>query len=595
MPLPANGLEGAQADLGRSLQLFGRLRDGVGIDVAQTDLQRAAATLAASPQAVEGVVTVRPFQEAFLGRGTVASVLLLVVSFVLIIASANVATLLLGRALGRRKEIAVRMALGGSRGRIRLQFLSEATVLAGLGVAFGIAFAWLGVAWFDRFVLAPYVDLWWTEVAVDRQALIFAGCCGLGAAIIAGIAPAIRASDVQLLDAMRADATGASVGRAGGLTGWLVSAQLALSCTLLILTTVLVQAAAVDAGSVAVHDPSTVMTGRLTLGPFDYPDDNAIRAFAREVEAELRSIPGVSGVALATSLPGLSTQTTRVALGASGDSVVVQHRAVSASFFDLVPMDFVEGSPFGSGIDRPEEQGVVVTEELARRLSPSGPAVGLTLEARALGPARVVGVIRHPEKHRASGAPVPLLFRPIERAAPRAFHFAARTTTTSAASEIREALASIDPNLPLERLESLEDAHLEASAIGRRVAGLFTAFGIMAVVITLAGLYGTILTAARRRRKEMGLRHALGASTAQLIMAAAGRPFARHVLGLAAGVGIAVLLAPALRPLARGEALFDPVSFVVVPLLLTVVAGLAVYMPSRRAAAVDPAAELRGE
>ncbi|MEX0912603.1 MAG: ABC transporter permease, partial [Gemmatimonadota bacterium] len=283
IPLEAGGLDDAQATSG-AFQLFGRLLDGMALDVAQTDIQRAARMLDASPQAVERVVTVRPFQEAFLGRGAVASVLLLIVSFVLVIASANVASLLLGRAMSRRKEIAVRMALGGSRGRIRLQFLSEAAVLAALGVGLGVTFTLLGVEWFDQAVLTPYIDLWWTDVAVDSQALVFAACCGLGATLIAGIAPALSASDVSLVDAMRADRTGAIGGRARGFTGWLVAAQLSLSCTLLILTTVLVQAAVEEGYPAAAYDPATVMTGRLSLGAFDYPDDDATRAFARDLE-----------------------------------------------------------------------------------------------------------------------------------------------------------------------------------------------------------------------------------------------------------------------------------------------------------------------
>src|SRR5690606_36222032 len=204
----------------------------------------------------------------------------------------------------------------------------------------------------------------------------------------------------------------------------------------------------------------------------------------------------------------------------------------------------------------------------------------------------IVGVVGTPGSETFAPDNEARLFLPLSWRMPTEFYFVAKGSPTDATGGIRGAIADLDPNLPIQNLGSLHDAQLAASAIGRQVAGLFTVFGFAALLITIVGLYGTIASTARRRRRELGLRRALGGSTIHLVTtAAAGRPWLLSS-GLLTGTGLAALLAPALPPDMTGERLVDPLVFLAIPLTLATLSAVAIYLPSRRAIEADPMQEL---
>ena len=587
----------------------GRLREGVSLDAAAVELAGIGHRItSADPKRNQNIsYTVLPFADQFVDRSgrIMMHTMVLVVSFVLLIAAANVANLLLSRAVVRNKQVAIRMALGGGRSRVVRLLLFEALALAVLGGLGGLALSWIGVGWFDR-ILGPVVNVWWIQFRVDGTALAFTAACVAGATMLAGIVPALQASGVDLQEAIKSESAGTTGFRQGRVSTVLVVGQIMLSCALLIMASLMVRGVtgleATDHG----FEPAGVMTGRVDLEAFDYPDKASQRAFAQEFLNRLNQIPGVAEVAFYSREPGLDANSIPYRLDTDvdweeGSRFAIEQRWVSEEFFDFYRMPLREGRFFSPQDMEAGERVVVVNEAMADRLAPDGSALGLRLFL-GLDPApeegiRIIGVVEDPGVSVRQGDHFAGIYQPFWDTPYRTIRLSIRTQGEMAgtAASVREALGALDPNIPFHEVGTLQEA-LDAAHLPERVfAILFGIFGVAALVLAVVGLYGVIAFSVNRRARELSVRRAVGASPGEILWTTFRDGLFPLGVGLILGLGLAWLIAPLL-----GEALFgsdarDPLVFSLVPLLLASAAALGLWIPSRRASNADPMVALRTE
>jgi predicted permease len=386
----------------------------------------------------------------------------------------------------------------------------------------------------------------------------------------------------------------------------LVAGQLALTCALLLLSGLMVRGVSRLESHERDFEPSGVLTGRVDLESFDYPDEDSRRAFHRSLEERLLALPGVDQVAFTTSLPGVDAGSEYFSLDTDVDvdgrsRPAVEIRWVTRGFFDFTGMTVQEGRLFGVPDRDAGERVVVVNSAMAERLAPDGSAVGLRLFlGRAPAPEdaiRVIGVVDDMGVSVRHGRPFSGIYLPFSDSPWDAVRLAVRTggETTAIATPVRGVVRSLDANLPFHEVSTLEDVLTRAHVAERTFGILFAAFGLAALVLAAVGLYGVIAFSVNRRAREIGVRRALGASPGHILWRTFRDGLTPVGLGLAVGIGLGLLLAPSL-----GEALFgsdprDPVVFGLIPVLLVTVAGLGLWIPSRRASRVDPMSALRSE
>ncbi len=575
------------------VQVVGRLREGTSLEQAKAEVRGLVAAMDETASADSAVVgTVAPFTASFLGTGRTARGLLVLLSFALLIAAANVSNLLLARAVARRKEVAVRRALGGSAADVILNVAGEAAVLAGLGSLGAVALSFAGVAWFRRF-MGPFIHVWWVGFHVDRRVLGFAMIGGVAAALIAGVAPALQSVRTPLTRALQASTT--ETRRSVRFTRVSLALQVALSCALVALTAQVIRAA-IGGVSPEELDGAGVRVARLQPGPFDYPDATARGALVDRVAERLAATPGVTGVAFASQLPGLSAPTEEVvpvSPASPADGVPSQLRRVSPSYFTLFRLERRAGRLLRD--DDEPFTAAVVNQTLAERLGPD--PVGRTIRLPdAPSGLVVVGVVRDAGASvDPRGGAAPAVYLPMGRTPPPAFSLFVRGSDAVTAAAIRGAVADVDPSLPVEDLELLSAALDRSRAVGRRFSTLLGAFGVVATLMALSGLYAVTAFSVSRRRREIGVRRALGASATGIVGTVLRGVALPLVLGLTAGVGLAVLARPVVAAFLAARGGGGVFGLAVVPSLLAGAFLAAALVAARRAARVEPAVAMRPE
>jgi putative ABC transport system permease protein len=353
-------------------------------------------------------------------------------------------------------------------------------------------------------------------------------------------------------------------------------------------------------------EPTGVLTGRVDLEEFDYPDLASRREFANELERRLREIPGAEAVALSTAQAGLDAGSTFFSLSTEVSPDVQQrpateYRRVSEGFFDFYRMPLKDGRIFDVRDRDSGERVVVVNEAMAERLLPGGGVVGAQLflgrAPKAEDGIRIVGVVEDPGVSVREGNPFWGIYLPFWEAPLSTIRLAVRVRgePNQMVPLVREAVAALDPNLPFHEVSTLDEM-LDRAHLAERTFGiLFGVFGVAALILAAVGLYGVIAFSVNRRARELGVRRALGASPSKILWTTFSDGLGPLALGLALGIGLGWLLAPLL-----GEALFgsdprDPLVFGLIPLLLASAAGLGLWIPSKRASKTDPMAALRTE
>ncbi|WP_141326046.1 ABC transporter permease [Myxococcus sp. AB025B] len=604
-------LTGASARSTHGLRVYARLKPGVTLEAARADVAEVAQALAvAYPESNGGYrATLVPLREALLGNVRPALLFLLgAVGLVLLIACANLANLLLARAVSRRGELSVRMALGASRGDILRQLLVESGVLAAMGAGLGVLLAgWL----LDVLVgLSPRDIPGLAGVAIDTRVVAFTCVLGLVTALLFGLLPALQASRENPAASLR------EVGAKGGTRGGgrarhlLIIGETALAVVLLVCGGLLLKGfhrlSDVDPG----FRPDGVLSFELDLPESAYGwASTQNQRFYGELLERLRALPGVqaAGAALGVPLDGRYMVTgmwdaARPEPG-PGQSWGVQVGVITPGYAEALGLRLVSGrwltSADGAGDG---QRAVLISEEAARRYWPGESPLGRTVEMGinfGLGRfgGQVVGVVGDTRNDGLEKASFPQVYVPFSQALYGKMTVVVRTKDAplSLMSQVREEVRALDADLPLGSVRTLEDLMGEALSRPRFYMLVTTGFALLALLLAAVGLSGVIAHAVSHRTREFGIRMALGARGVELMKLVLGQYLRLTLVGLGVGLGLALVVSRLMEGLVYGVAPWDPVTYGAVAVLLVGVALLASYVPARRATRVDPIIALRQE
>ncbi len=588
--------------------VLGRLADGASHAAAQAELTRIAAELEREhPQenAARGA-HVEALAEVVFGdvRATLW-VLVAAVALVLLVASVNVANLLLARAADRAREVTVRTALGASLARLVRQFAAEAAVLVGAGLALGTL---LAVAAVDLLrALAPATLPRADELRLDPIALLVTSGLAALIALALGVLPSLAARRVDLAGALQANARGAAGGRRQRrMRSALVVTELAMATTLTVGATLLIRSLwtlqQVDPG----FDARGVLKAEFQLPASRYPRDfarfpdwPAQQRFATEVLARLAGAPGITAAALATANPMDAGFTSSIRVtgreGEAGAWPEPSVRTVSDGYFATLRVPVRAGRAFEPGDDAAAPPVVLVNESARARFFDGHEPIGARIQL--WGRERtVVGVVGNERiKGLAADAP-PAVYLPLPQApTPSAVLVRTAGDPARAAALVRQAVREVDPALALFGVEPLADTIQGTLAQRRFTMLVLAAFAAAALLLAAVGVHGVLSYAVAQRTREIGIRVALGADLATVRRLVLGDGARLTALGVTIGLGGALALSRAMRSLLFGVEAFDGMTFATVATLLAAVALLASWLPARRAARVEPMEVLRGE
>ncbi len=596
-------------DDSRDFIAMGRLKSNASLAQAQAELSAIAAreakdrpathtgwTVHLRPLTLQVVGTTRPLLWLLLGA----------VTFILLIACANVANLLLCRSAGRRKEIAIRAAIGAGRGRIIRQLLAESTVLSMLGGGLGLA---LG-SWLIRLILAfsppnvPRLE----ETTLDANVLLFTLLLSVGTGVVFGLAPAWQATRVSLAEVLSAGDRSGIAPRQQRAQGLLVVAEVALTVLLLTGAGLMIQSflrlQAVDPG----FQPHRVVAFDVSLFGERYDGDPRLRQFFQEARTRLSKLPGVLSAAAISNLPLGGSENMQfffvegAAVPAGGQGPLAENRRVTPGYFQTLGVKLVRGRDFNDSEASDQPRVCVINETLARAFFPLADPIGKRLKLGNPGADQpwvtVVGVARDVRGYTLEMKPRPEFYVPFGQDTQNEMTFVVRAAPASAASvekAIRSEMKALDPALPLANFHTMDGLLSNAVARPRFTTFLLDLFAGTALMLTLVGLYGVVAYGVSQRTRELGIRTALGAQRLDLLALVITQGMRPALAGLALGVAGAFGLTRFLASQLFEINPTDPVTLTVVSLVLAVVAFLACWVPARRAARVDPMVALRTE
>ena len=588
------------------ISVIGRLRDGVSIASAETEMKGIAARLAAAyPDKNKGhTVSLRTVKEQIVGKAKPALlVLTAAVALVLLIACANVANLLLARGARRERELAVRRALGASRARIVRQLLTEAVLLAAAGTAAGVALAAAADRLIVRFGPPGIPRL--AEAGVDGRVLAATAVIAAATAVLFGLAPALRAAGGSVPSSLRETTPGAGPAHRR-LRDLLVAGEMALALLLLAGAGLLVRSftklVRVDPGFRADH----VLTFDLGLDA-KYEDPASRSAFYRGLLAELDRIPGVraSGAVFCAPLSDSSFSSSFTVRGApvpESDEPSMNLRVVSPDYFSTMRIPLAAGRLFTDADRTGAPRVLILTRSAARRFFPRGNAIGqyLVMGARPIKgdvEGTVVGIVGDTHDRSLAEDPEPAAYFPLDQVGVSGLTVVVQTARRpeSIGAAVRDVVRRADPDLPVVGLTTMEDVVSRSIDAPRFYAFLLAVFSAAALLLAAIGIYGVLSSAVASRTREIGVRIAIGARPRDVVAMVLGGAARLAAIGLGAGLAAALLLTRFLSRILFDVKPFDPPTYAAVSAVLFAVALLAALLPARRAASVDPMAALRQE
>jgi putative ABC transport system permease protein len=582
-------------------RVIGRLQDGVPLERAQTEAGALAKQLeAAYPESNEKVTfNLQPLHDRVVGEirpGLLA--LLGGVAFVLLIACANIANLLLARGSARGRELAVRVALGAARGRVVRQLLTESVLLA---VAGGVAGVLLGSWVVDGLVaIAPASAPRVGEIGLDGTVLGFAVLITLLTGVLFGLAPALQSSRAQITDSLKDGGRGSVSASGRTLRRTLVIAEVALSLMLLtgggLLVQTFLRLQAADLG----FDPHNVLTGLVNPPRTTYDTAAKHVAFYDQVYEKAKALPGVQKAALVSVLPlsGDSDMSFEIEgrppARSPSDTPVTWYRLVTANYFDTIGMPIRRGRGFET---REAAPSVIVNESMAKKYFPGEEALGRRVRFDDKQWFTIVGIVADARVRGAREAARIETFIPFWQFPEPGMNILLKTSGDPAllAAPLKQAVASIDRNVPVQGITTLSEMVGASIEQPRFFAFLSAAFAALALVLAAIGIYGVMAYVVAQRTTEIGVRMALGASQREVFGLVVGDGLKITALGIAIGVGGSLAIARWLTTLLFGVRPGDPATLALTAAVLLVVAAAACYIPARRAARVDPMVALRAE
>ncbi|PYT98392.1 MAG: hypothetical protein DMG38_15720 [Acidobacteria bacterium] len=597
-----------------SILVIGLLKNGVSAAHAQAQLNPIAARLARQfPETNQGFpgAYVMPLQDFYFGHNLVQRmlwVLLGAVGFVLLIACANVSNLLLARGITRQKEIATRMALGASRGRLLQQLLTESLVLAAAGAGFGLMFAHWAVGYLAKLPIFGTPGA--RPVAIDTAVVGFTAGLAVLVTIIFGLLPAWQTSKIDLVSNMKA-AYAASIGSARHqrLRAAFVVAEIMLSVVLLAGAGLMIRTFMNVAHTSGGFQPQGVLTAQLSLSRQRYPSDDNIRSFYEQALERVRALPGVTSADVSTTLP-LEGWEVGMPIRAEAEQNDVAHRfnanvqSISDTYFQTMGIAMVRGRAFNVQDTANSVPVAIVNEHAARRLFKGQDPIGqriwhgpIGLDPKTAGTVEVVGMAADVKDEGLDQPTSDDIYVPFEQAPLRWAYLDVRTTGVASALLLstRAAVAAIDPDQPIEDIATMEQ-RLGNSLSSRRFSmTLLGVFASIALALAAIGIYGVIAYSVAQCTGEFGLRLALGAKPGDLLALVLRNGLKLAIAGSLMGIAGALALTRLMRGIVYGVTATDPLTFALAVFVILAVAAAAVWIPARRAMRVDPMVALRYE
>ena len=624
VPLAMSPLIGSQTSLSLShessltrrdirwLMVKGRLTPGVNLSQAQSDIGTIAKRLEQMyPQTNHDqrvtVQTELQLQAEQAPPNTAMVVMLCLLSLcVLLVACANVTGLLLSRARGRSREVAIRLAIGATRRALIGQLLLESLLLAFLGGLTGVAVAYMGASFFSRIPIPSDLPIVFA-VGVDKRVLLFTLSVSILSTLLFGLTPALRATRPDLVPALKAaDADNAGKRRLWG-RNLIVSGQLAISLVLLVISAVLLQGFRAELTQGPGYRTTSLFLTSFDTQLIHYPEDQT-RRFYKDLLDRTRAAPGIRSAALTSVVPLMGGDS--LAIVPEGDqlphgeqTLSVFDSFVSDQYFDTMGISIVRGRKFFES-DRANTPPVaVVNEQFARHYWPKEDALGKRFHLQsATGPlVQIVGIAKNTKYFWIAEPPLDFVYLPYTQNPRAALTIIAQSDTADAsgiAPVLREVVRGLDADMPVFDARTMHDLYTQrAVKTPNIIAGSVAGLGVMGLVLAIVGLYGLIAYAVSRRTREIGIRMAIGADRGKVIEMVLKQGLMLSLAGLASGLVIG-LLASRLLTSALWIASFDhvsPVLFATVTLLLLLISLAATYVPARRASLVDPIRALREE
>ena len=589
-----------------SFTVVGRLRDGMGVPQAQAAMDALLVQLReefpndydtqlGTKLVLQSEAGIHPmFAKASAGM---SSVMMAVVGLLLLIACVNVANLFLARARDRRKEMGLRLSLGASRGRIIQQLLTESLVFALVAGVAAVGLAWVGVQVLSG-IRPPMDGPWDFGITLDTTVLLFTGLISVGAGLVFGMAPALQAANPDTMTSVKGDDDGRRRGRASAI---LVVFQMALSILLLVSSGLFIRslqgATRIDPGFDA---PSNLALASLDLALQGYEGEEA-QAVLDRILAETRALPEVTEAGMVGWLPlGLNNSSQGVGIPgydfAEGERRSISYTMATEGYFEAMGVELLEGRTFRPSDDREGQPVIVVNRRFAERFWPGQSAVGRIVDTNG-AERTVVGVVETGKYQSLGEAPTEFMYLPHRQTSNNMITLVARSPRDPQAvlQQIRGIVRAVDPNMPLYDVRTMDD-HMGIALLPARLGGIVLGlFGVLGMTLAAVGIYGVMAYSVSQRRRELGIRMALGAEKGDVERMVLAQGMKLAALGTVIGLVAAAAASQAVKGLLYNVSGLDPVAFTVVPLVLVAVAALAVWVPARRAARADPMGVLKGE
>jgi predicted permease len=607
---PADQTAAARKD--HSLRFFGRLKPGVTLEQARSEMAvLARRTAEGFPDTEKGWgASVRTLPDFLIYEFSIRSglaVMMTAVGFVLMIACANVAGLLLARAAGRRKELAIRLSLGASRWRIARQLLTEGLVIALSGGALGLLLSFWGIKFVGaNLTFNQYISA--VPIGLDRNVLIFTVAVSLVSAALAGLAPALTASRTDVNTNLKDESRAASSGRSRGrLRALLVTGEIAAALFLLVGTALLIRGIYLSEHQNVGFRADHLLTANVTLDEARYKDPSQQAAFIRDVIPQLRQIPGGESAALSSTLPAAGPDSVKFRIkgepeGQANQELTVFDFAVTSEYFRTAGIPLQRGRVFTEADSATAPRVVVVNQEFVHRhlhdQDPLGKQIHLDVPGATPSQwSEIIGVVANVKTYAEETRDDPEVYESLLQRPISSFFLMIRTIAepNSSASALRNAVRQLDPELPLAQVMSMP-AVLEREHGGDSFfAQVLGAFAFLALILAAIGIYGLIAYSVGQRTHEIGIRMALGARSSDVLRMILWGGSKMILIGAAIGFALALPLPKVFSALFYDMHLGEPRIYIILPVCIFAVALLATYLPARRATRVDPMTALRQE
>jgi putative ABC transport system permease protein len=591
--------------------LIGRLKPGVDAAQAQSELNVNASTIEKDYNESHAGTTMRilPLQEEIVGNvRPILLVLLAAVGFVLLIACANVASLLLTRALARQKEVAIRSALGASRWRVVRQLLTESLVLSLFGGAAGLLIAYWGVPALvsalpqNQLNAMPFLK----TLTLDGSILAFSFALSLLTGLVFGLAPALQSTRLDLNEVLKEGGRNASAGASHRLRSAMVVSEIALAVVLLVGAGLMMKSLFRLLQTNVGFKTDNLLTMTVVLPPGKYTDNNQIINAHQQLQERVQSLPGVSGAGTIDILPLNGGNTSRFIVEGDpvpppGGEVEANVRVVSDTYFKTLGVPLIAGRMFDER-DAPDKPGVVIIgKTIADRLFAGRDPVGRKIKYPPIQGSGdlIVGVVGDIKTTGLDQAVRPVLYYPFRQSAAPFANLVIRTDADPAAliSSVRNEIRNLEPDTTFLNVNTMDQmiAQTPASFMRRFPALLISIFAIVALLLASIGIYGVVSYSVSQQTHYIGVRMALGANSSDILRMVLKQGLVLALAGVAIGVAAAFGLMRLLRTLLFEVSTNDAATFALVASALFVVALLACYIPARRATKVDPLVALRYE